>query len=83
VVTDGARRRGVRHRVADQFFYVAKGEHLMIHQSPSQRRPMAVKVSTTINPRGRPVLQLRWSWLLLAALVILAVLFVAAHVVVR
>jgi len=55
----------------------------MIHQSPSQRRPMAVKVSTTINPRGRPVLQLRWSWLLLAALVLLAALFVAAHIVVR
>jgi len=54
----------------------------MIHKSPPRRRPMAVKASATLNPPRRPVLRLRWSWLLVAALIILvglAALVVVAH----
>ncbi len=53
----------------------------MIHQSP-QRRPMAVKVPAALDSPRRPVLRLRWSWLLVAALIILvglAALVVVAH----
>jgi len=53
----------------------------MIHQSPPRRRPMAVKVSATLTPPRRPVLRLRWSWLLVAAVIILVGLaaLVLAH----
>ncbi len=53
----------------------------MIHQSPPRRRPMAVKVPATLDSPRRPVLRLRWSWLLLAALIILVGLaaLVVAH----
>jgi len=43
---------------------------------------MAVKVAAMLNPPRRPDLRLRWSWLLVAALIILvglAALVVVAH----
>ncbi len=54
----------------------------MVHQSPPRRRPMAVKVPATLDSPRRPVLRLRWSWLLVVALVILVglvALVVVAH----
>ena len=43
----------------------------MIHppSTPARQRPMAVKVAV-VTPR-RPAVQLRWSWLLLALLILL------------
>ncbi len=58
----------------------------MIHQSSPRRRPMAVKVAATLSPPRRPVLRLRWSWLLVATLIVLvslAALVVAGHAVAR
>ncbi len=48
----------------------AEGDHVMIRQPslPEHRRPMAIKVSTAAAAPPRPALRLRWSWLLLAAL---------------
>jgi len=54
----------------------------MIRQSslPARRRPMAIKVSVA-ERHPRPALRLRWSWLLLAALLLtLGVLFTLAIV---
>jgi len=37
---------------------------------PARRRPMDIKVSATRAVPARPALRLRWSWLLLAALLV-------------
>ncbi len=44
----------------------------MIRQSslPARRRPMAIKDAATRAVPSRPALRLRWSWLLLAALLL-------------
>ncbi len=48
---------------------------------PAHRRPMAIKVSTARAVPARRALRLRWSWLLLAALLLaLATLFAFALV---
>jgi len=49
-----------------------EGEYVMIRQSslPARRRPMAIKVSAARAVPPRPALRLRWSWLLLAALLL-------------
>jgi len=47
---------------------------------------MAVKVPATLDSPRRPVLRLRWSWLLVATLIVLvslAALVVAGHAVAR
>lgn len=44
----------------------------MIRQPPPRRRPMAVKVAdTSLRRPTRPALQLHWSWLILAILMVL------------
>jgi len=48
---------------------------------PARRRPMAIKASAPGVGPPRPALRLRWSWLLLAALLLaLATLFALALV---
>jgi len=37
---------------------------------PARRRPMAIKVAAAHTSPPRPALRLRWSWLLLAALLL-------------
>ncbi len=55
----------------------------MIRQSslPARRRPMAIKVSAARAVPPRPALRLRWSWLLLAALLLALATLLALAVV--
>jgi len=54
----------------------------MIRQSspPVRRRPMAVKMSAARAIPSRPTLHIRWTWVLLAVLSLLAVVAVVTVV---